>query len=241
MSPGKFHINDMNKDKTRKKTGKDVKKMPGRKQKHRYRESSSEQSKRAKLPDKILTIAGAIICAILIPLLIANCILLAKSHMNENQIPNLAGMTPLMILTDSMFPEIEAGDMVICQTTNPDKIKKGDVIAYYDPAGSGKSVVTHRVEEVVKTKKDGISWITKGDANNVSDSEPVPEANLVGIYQYRLKGLGNVAMFMQTTKGLLICVVAPLLIWIVYDGIRRQLEERKKKSPAMIETIGWEN
>lgn len=241
MSPGKFHINDMNKDKTRKKTGKDVKKMPGRKQKHRYRESSSEQSKRAKLPDKILTIAGAIICAILIPLLIANCILLAKSHMNENQIPNLAGMTPLMILTDSMFPEIEAGDMVICQTTNPDKIQKGDVIAYYDPAGSGKSVVTHRVEEVVKTKKDGISWITKGDANNISDSEPVPEANLVGIYQYRLKGLGNVAMFMQTTKGLLICVVAPLLIWIVYDGIRRQLEERKKKSPAMIETIGWEN
>lgn len=211
--------------------------MPGKKRKHRYREPMSERSKQAKLPDRILTITGAIICAILIPLLIANCILLAKSHMNENQIPNLAGMTPLMILTDSMFPEIEAGDMVICQTTNPGKIQKGDVIAYYDPAGTEKSVVTHRVEEIVKTKKDGISWITKGDANNISDSEPVPEANLVGIYQYRLKGLGNVAMFMQTTKGLLICVVAPLLIWIVYDGIRRQLEERKKKSPAMIEAI----
>lgn len=211
--------------------------MPGKKRKHRCRGASSGKNKRMKLPNRILTIAGAIICAILIPLLIANCILLAKSHMNENQIPNLAGMTPLIILTDSMFPEIESGDMVICQTTTPDKIQKGDVIAYYDPAGSGKSVVTHRVEEVIKTKKGGISWITKGDANNTSDPEAVPETNLVGVYQYRLKGLGKAAMFMQTTKGLLLCVVAPLLIWIVYDGMRRHLEEQKKAKPEVVEAI----
>ena len=44
-----------------------------------------------------------------------------------------------------------------------------------------------------------------------------------------MKGLGNVAMFMQTTQGLIICVICPIILLVAYDVIRRQAYEKSKK------------
>ena len=71
--------------------------------------------------------------------------------------------------------------------------------------------------------------MTKGDANNSEDAALVPSTDLVGIYSTHFNGLGNVAMFMQTTKGLMICVVCPIILLVLYDVIRRRLYDRAKK------------
>ena len=39
-------------------------------------------------------------------------------------------------------------------------------------------------------------------------------------------------MFMQTTTGLVICVVLPLVVMVGYDTIRRRQFEKKNKSEA---------
>lgn len=180
------------------------------------------------LKHKILTVLGTVLCIILLPILLINITLIIKSYINADEVPNVGGYLPLIVLTDSMYPEIESGDLIICHTIEGDEVKEGDVIAFFDPAGNGTSIVTHRVTEVT-TENGGRAFRTKGDANNVEDSLLVPEKNLVGIYKSRIAGAGNVAMFMQTSTGLIVCVVLPLILLVGYDVIRSKAYESKKQ------------
>ena len=187
---------------------------------------------------RILTVIGTILCIILVPILIINCILIVKSFTSE-EVPNVAGTLPLIVLTDSMYPVIKSGDLIICHTAEPEEIQVGDVIAFFDPAGNGTTIVTHRVLEV--TEQAGqTAWRTKGDNNNTEDRLPVPADKLVAVYEdTRIPGAGNVALFMQTTPGLIICVVCPILLLVGYDMIRRRLYEKssKKDTDALMKEL----
>ena len=178
---------------------------------------------------KVLTVIGTILCIILIPILAVNLTLIVKSYTNAEEVPDIGGYLPMIVLTDSMYPEIESGDLIICHTIKAEDVKVDDVISFFDPAGNGTSVVTHRVIEIVE--EDGeIKFRTKGDFNNTEDKELVPAENLVGIYQSRIAGAGKIAMFMQSTAGLIICVVLPIVLLVGYDIIRRRIYEKNKQS-----------
>ena len=187
---------------------------------------------------RILTVIGTILCVILVPILIINCILIVKSFTSE-EVPNVAGTLPLIVLTDSMYPVIKSGDLIICHTEEPENIQTGDVIAFFDPAGNGTTIVTHRVLEV--TEQAGqIAWRTKGDNNNTEDRLLVTADKLVAVYEgTRIPVAGNVALFMQTTPGLIICVVCPILLLVGYDMVRRKLYEKssKKDTDALLQEL----
>ncbi len=191
---------------------------------------AKEQKEKTSLIHKILTVVGTIICIVLIPVLIINCTLLFKGYTNQDEVPGIGGYFPLIVLTDSMYPEFSGGDLIISKTIEAEDVKVGDVIAFFDPAStSGTSVVTHRVMEI--TTEDGeLAFLTKGDANNASDRVPVTAEDIIGVYTgIHIPGAGNIAMFMQTTTGLIVCVVLPLLLLIGYDVIRKKLYDRKHK------------
>lgn len=177
---------------------------------------------------RILTIIGTVLCVILIPILIINLTLIVKSYVNKDEVPSLGGVFPMIVLTDSMYPQIKSGDLIICNTLEPEEVRVDDVISFFDPMGSGTSVVTHRVLEVIE-ENGALSYRTKGDNNNAEDQVLVPEKNLVGIYRSRIPGLGNVAMFMQTTPGLILCVVCPVLLMVGYDMLRRKKYEKSRQ------------
>ena len=176
---------------------------------------------------KILTVVGTILCIVLLPILIINLTLIIKSYTNQDEVPSVGGFLPLIVLTDSMYPVIESGDLIICHTAEAEEIKVGDVISFFDPAGNGTTIVTHRVMEVVN---DGVlAFVTKGDNNNTEDKLPVPGENLVGVYRSRIDGAGNIAMFMQSSTGLIVCVVFPIILLVAYDIIRRRIYEKSKE------------
>lgn len=176
----------------------------------------------------ILTVLGVVMCIILIPILIVNCTLIIKSYTSE-EVPSVGGYLPQIVLTDSMYPVIQSGDLIICHTAEPEEVQVGDVISFFDPAGNGTTIVTHRVREI--TELDGqTAWRTKGDNNNSDDLMLVKAEKLVAVYQgTRIPGFGNVALFMQTTPGLILCVVLPLLLLVGYDMIRRRIYEKSSK------------
>lgn len=184
---------------------------------------------KTSITHKVLSVIGVILCIILVPILIINITLIIKSTTNKDAVPSVGGYLPLIVLTDSMYPEIKSGDLIICHTVDAEAVREKDVIAFFDPAGNGTSVVTHRVVEVI-TEGGKLFFKTKGDNNNVEDKTLVPAENLVGIYQTRIAGAGNVAMFMQTTTGLIVCVVLPIILLVGYDIIRRRLYEKKNKT-----------
>lgn len=189
-------------------------------------QNTNAEAKRQKL----LTIIGTILCVILIPILIVNLTLIIKSYTNTDEVPSIGGVAPMIVLTDSMLPEISSGDLIIVSQADPASVKVGDVIAFFDPASKGSSVVTHRVIEIVE--KDGVTkWKTRGDNNNTEDRELVPFENLVGIWKgIRIAGAGHVAMFMQTTPGLIVCVGCPLLLLVGYDVLRRKKFEKAQQA-----------
>jgi len=178
---------------------------------------------------KIFSAIGIVLCVILIPILIINITLIIRSTASESEVPSVGGYFPLIVLTDSMNPEIKSGDLIICNTIEAENVKEKDVIAFFDPAGNGSTIVTHRVIEIVS--QDGkLLFKTKGDNNNIEDRDLVPAENLVGIYKTRIAGAGNIAMFMQTTTGLIVCVVLPIILLVGYDIIRRRMYEKKMQT-----------
>lgn len=184
---------------------------------------------KTSVPHKILTVIGTILCIVLIPILIINCTLIVKSITNKDAVPSVGAYFPMIVLTDSMYPEIESGDLIICRKTDAEDIQVGDVICFFDPSGNGTSTVTHRVMEITTDENGGLAWVTKGDANNAEDQALVPAGKLVGIYNTRIAGAGNAAMFMQTTQGLILCVILPIILLVAYDIIRRRIYEKNKK------------
>ena len=177
---------------------------------------------------RVLTIVGTVLCIILIPILLINITLIAKSYINKDEVPSIGGTFPLIVLTDSMYPDIKSGDLIICNTAEAEDIKVNDVISFFDPAGNGTSIVTHRVIEIVEDDGE-IFFRTRGDNNNTEDKELVPAENLVGVYKMRIAGAGHIAMFMQSTAGLIICVVLPIILLVGYDIIRRRIYEKNNK------------
>ena len=186
---------------------------------------------RTSTAHKVLTVIGTVMCIILIPILLMNLTLIAKSFINQDEVPSLAGRLPMIVLTDSMYPGIESGDLIICHTAAAEEVNENDIISFFDPAGNGSSVVTHRVIEVID--KDGsLFFRTKGDNNNTEDKELVPAENLVGVYEMKIPGAGNIAMFMQSTSGLIICVALPIILLVAYDVIRRRIYQKQKQEDA---------
>lgn len=90
--------------------------------------------------------------------------------------PLAAGWHGRVILSGSMVPEIDPGDVVLTVGVDPAKLRPGQVIAFRDPARPGR-VDVHRI---VRRNDDG-TFVTRGDANAEADSTPLPPSNIVGM------------------------------------------------------------
>lgn len=84
---------------------------------------------------------------------------------------------PALVGSGSMEPKMYPGDVVIIAKVPADNIVLGDVIQFRVPEGV---TVMHRVIEIQETEGGGKVFITKGDANDKPDSEPVMPENVVG-------------------------------------------------------------
>ncbi len=196
----------------------------------------SNDKEASSLKHKLGTTLGLVLCVVLLPVLAINLTLIVRSFTSPSEVPNVGGVFPLIVLTDSMYPDIQSGDLIICRAVDPESVQVGDVIAFFDPAGNGTSIVTHSVADVVQND-GGLAWITRGVANNADDALPVPADKLVGAYQMRLPGVGDAVMFMQTPAGLIVCVACPILLLVGWDVLRRrQYEKRMRAETSLLQS-----
>ena len=172
----------------------------------------------------ILSVIGVFLIVIFVPVLIANIILIVKGYTNPEKVPGLAGYYPMIVLSGSMEDTIMTGDLIIGKYADISEVREGDIISFYD----GDSIVTHRAIEI-ETVDGEISITTQGDANNTPDRNRVTKDTIIGIYHKCLPGLGDAAMFLQTTTGLVVCVILPVTLLLAYDVIRRSIYAKKEK------------
>jgi len=84
---------------------------------------------------------------------------------------------PALVGSGSMEPKMYPGDVVIIAKVPADNVELGDIIQFRVP---GEITIMHRVIEIQETEEGGKIFITKGDANDQPDSEPVIPQNVVG-------------------------------------------------------------
>ena len=114
--------------------------------------------------------------------------------------PRLLGYQPFAIITGSMEPEIPVGSIVYAKAASPQELAPGDVIVFYGGRGQD-TVITHRIAENDAAESQ---FITKGDANEQNDMEPVPYGNLIGEVRFSLPVLGRFLPLAAGTSGKMI-------------------------------------
>ncbi|MFB6109191.1 MAG: signal peptidase I [Haloplanus sp.] len=143
--------------------------------------------------------------------------------------PSLVGADQsFVVLSGSMEPTISAGDAVIVTAVPAERISEGDIITFHR---EGESVpTTHRVVSVVESER-GPTFVTKGDANEERDPEPVPPEAVVGRVTMTIPYLGYVAHFAQTALGTVLLVGVPMgllvlsELWNIATGGRTETDE----------------
>lgn len=173
-------------------------------------------------------VVGVVLCVILLPILVLNCVLIVKGMIAPDKVPTIGNYAPLIVLTKSMEPQIKSGDLIICKQTPISDIKQGDVISFFDPEGNGTSVVTHQIVKVEVDDNGNVSYRTKGVNNNIEDRLSVPSANVIGVYTgVRFAGVGSVVMFAQSPVGLLVLVCVPVALFVLWGVLARRKENRQ--------------
>lgn len=130
-------------------------------------------------------------------------------------LPGLVGAKgSYVVLSGSMQPTLQPGDVVVVQSAGPDDIRRGDVITFYEPGEPRTQAnrVTHRVVGRERTDQ-GVVYHTKGDANEHQDPHVVADDRVVGEVWFHVPMVGRVLLFVQSS-GLqpLLVVGAGLLL-----------------------------
>ena len=177
---------------------------------------------------KFFTVFGIVLCVILVPILIMNVTMIIQGYVNPEKVPSFGGYSPLIVLSPSMEDTIMSGDLIIVKSADPEEVQEQDIISFFDPDSTGTAVLTHRCIELVN--KDGALFFrTKGDNNDSVDPTLAPSQNLVGKYITRIPFAGSIAMWLQTTPGLIVCVAVPIVLLVAYDLIMKKRYDKTKK------------
>ena len=190
-----------------------------------------------KKNSKVFPMIGLVMCLVFGVMLICNLAIIIQGILNPERPPSILGVTPMVVLSGSMSGEaeghVEIGDLILVGKTETEELESGDVIAFMEKGSN--IVITHRIVEVTQNESGECVFITKGDANNAQDAEPVEEAQVIGIVNSRIPKVGDFAMFLQSPLGMLIFIGIPVVAFLAYDLSRRQRAAKadKRKNEEM--------
>jgi signal peptidase len=115
----------------------------------------------------------------------------------------------LVVLSGSMEPTINMGDMVVTTPITSNAIKVGDIVAFND----GKEFpITHRVINITEG-----GFITKGDANEDPDPMVRSSSSVVGKIAFWVPYAGYIVYFARGIYGLLFLIVVPGFVLIIIE------------------------
>ncbi len=140
----------------------------------------------------------------------------------------LLGYRVFNVVSGSMAPEYNVGDLIYVKEVEPSEVQVNDVITFV--LNENLVVATHRVVDIHEEQQH---FITKGDANDSADATPVHFNNLIGVPHFGIPKLGYVSDFIQNPPGtyITIAVVAVLIILVFLpDFIGKKNKEEASKS-----------
>lgn len=180
--------------------------------------------KRKSRNEKIKRIIVTVVYVILIPLLCYNISLIIQAVVNPNETPSFFGIKTYVIVSGSMEPELEIGDMIVVKNIDTSELEVGDIISFRQ----GQSIVTHRISRIIENDGE-IEFATKGDNNNAEDSGTISEDLVEGKVVSVIPIIGKVSVLLQN-KIVIITVILIIYLYFSNTGnIKRRKRERHRK------------
>lgn len=130
--------------------------------------------------------------------------LFADKFIFKSPVPSFFGYSSLTIQTGSMSGTMEIGDMIIIKDTGDYKI--GDIITFL-PDGA-KIPTTHRIINYA----DNGEFVTKGDANNVQDTNNITKDKILGEVIAHLPNAGQFTSWVQKEGWIYIVSILVIII-----------------------------
>lgn len=161
---------------------------------------------------------------IVFTLLLACIALVIVIQRVSNNTIAIGGIRIFNVISGSMVPKYEKGDILIVKKTDPSKIKVGQSVAYEGRSGqvAGK-IITHEVIDI-EQKDNKFLFHTKGITNEVQDPI-VEEDQIYGtvIYKFVLLSFLNKIMYNIYVFYLLTVVPIGIIIFLEIKEIRERI------------------
>lgn len=134
----------------------------------------------------------------------------------HDETAGILGYNYKTVLTGSMEPAIPVGSIVI--TKEQSSYEMEDIISFQEEG----AIITHRIISIDRER-----YITKGDANNVADTEEVQQKQILGKVILTIPLLGYLVMWLMSPVGI-ISLFMIIGIWYIATGRNRGAGNEKE-------------
>lgn len=168
---------------------------------------------------------------VIMALILTMVIVLQRISANNQSI---GGYKIFRVITGSMEPEYEVGEVIISKEVNPKDIKVGDDIVYLGRVGeySGK-IIMHNVVAIDTDENGDLIFHAKGLQSNSVEDPQITEDQIYGVVTYTssiLTILYDLATNIYSIFAIVIILV--LNVFIAFNTPKKTKKKRKKKKIA---------
>lgn len=144
------------------------------------------------------------------------------------------------VITGSMAPVYEIGDVLLCETVEIEDLKIGDDISYVGDDGTYKNkVITHRIIKIEEDEDGEPLFYTKGIATKTIDPV-VRKEQIFGKITKNVTFLSALYKFISKPSGFYIAIFVPLIVLIsseiVISMVEKKTNKKEKRSGGSIGT-----
>lgn len=161
---------------------------------------------------------------IFLVIILYNVVLLYMSYIDKFDTPSFYIYKAYLISTESMEPELKKGDAIIIKKVAEDQLRVNDIVTFK----INGEIITHRIVRIDEVNSEKF-YITKGDNNNVEDSDELRFSDIEGKQIIKIPHLGNIVAGLKNGIVIILVVLIALIMYLNRIEMNEKSEARREK------------
>ena len=161
---------------------------------------------------------------IFLVIILYNVVLLYMSYIDKFDTPSFYIYKAYLISTESMEPELKKGDAIIIKKVAEDQLRVNDIVTFK----INGEIITHRIVRIDDVNSEKF-YITKGDNNNVEDSDELKFSDIEGKQIIKIPHLGNIVAGLKNGIVIILVVLIALIMYLNRIEMKEKSEARREK------------
>lgn len=161
---------------------------------------------------------------IFLVIILYNVVLLYMSYIDKFDTPSFYIYKAYLISTESMEPELKKGDAIIIKKVSEDQLRVNDIVTFK----INGEIITHRIVRIDDVNSEKF-YITKGDNNNVEDSDELRFSDIEGKQIIKIPHLGNIVAGLKNGIVIILVVLIALIMYLNRIEMKEKSEARREK------------